>query len=79
MQIQIKSIVVKTLLILLATSFVLFGIVNFFNGVGNTNILKINNEKISVNKFSKFLTEKRSQVFDKNLTSEELKFLKSKS
>lgn len=79
MQIQIKSIVVKTLLILLATSFVLFGIVNFFNGVGNTNILKINNEKISVNKFSKFLTEKRSQVFDKNLTSEELKFLNSKA
>ena len=79
MQIQIKSIVVKTLLILLATSFVLFGIVNFFNGVGNTNILKINNEKISVNKFSKFLTEKRSQVFNKNLTSEELKFLNSKA
>ena len=46
MQIQIKSIVVKTLLILLATSFVLFGIVNFFNGVGNTNILKINNEVV---------------------------------
>lgn len=79
MQIQIKSIVVKTLLILLATSFVLFGIVNFFNGVGNTNILKINNEKISVNKFSKFLTEKRSQIFNKNLTSEELKFLNSKA
>ena len=78
MKFQLKSIFVKTLLILLATSFVLFGILNFFNGVGNTNILKINNERISVNKFSKFLTEKRSQLFNAKLSNEDLKFLNSK-
>ena len=78
MKFQVKSIFVKTLLILLATSFVLFGILNFFNGVGNTNILKINNERISVNKFSKFLTEKRGQLFNAKLSNEDLKFLNSK-
>ena len=58
MKFQVKSIFVKTLLILLATSFVLFGILNFFNGVGNTNILKINNNQI--------LISHKASVYEKN-------------
>ncbi|HSQ97315.1 MAG TPA: peptidylprolyl isomerase [Rickettsiales bacterium] len=79
MKFEIRSIFVKTLLIVLATSFVLFGIINFFNGVGNSNILKINKQKIGVNQFSKFLNEKRNQFFNTDLSSDEVEFLNSKS
>lgn len=79
MKIEIKSIFIKTLLIILAFSFVLFGIINFFSGVGNSNILKINKQGISVNQFSKFLTEKRNQIFNTDLTNDEVDFLNSKN
>ncbi|MDD2840303.1 MAG: peptidylprolyl isomerase [Rickettsiales bacterium] len=79
MKFEIKGIFVKTLLIILAISFVLFGIINFFSGVGNNNILKINKQKVSANQFSKFLTEKRSQLFNTDLSNEEVEFLNSKN
>ncbi len=79
MKFKIKSIFIKTLLIILAFSFVLFGIINFFSGVGDNNILKVNKQKVSVNQFSRFLTEKRNQMFSADLTNEEVEFLNSKN
>lgn len=78
MNFKIKGIFVKTLLIILAISFVLFGIINFFSGVGNTNILKIDNEKISVNRFAKFLSERRNQYYNSDLSESELASFNSK-
>lgn len=77
MKVEIKGIFVKTLLIILAISFVLFGIINFFSGVGHTNILKIDNEKISVNRFAKFLNERRNQYYNSDLGNSDLDFINS--
>jgi hypothetical protein len=79
MKFEMKGIFVKTLLIILAMSFVLFGIINFFSGVGNSNILKINSQKVSLIQFSRFLTEKRNQLFNADLSNDEVEFLNSKN
>ena len=77
MKVEIKGIFVKTLLIILATSFVLFGIINFFSGVGHTNILKIGDEKISINRFAKFLNERRNQYYNSDIKDSDLDFINS--
>jgi len=77
-KIKIKNFFIKTLLIMLALSFVIFGIINFFTGVGETNIAKINNDKISVNSFLSYVNNKRSQLFQSNLTNKDMNFVNSK-
>lgn len=78
MKLEFKSICVKTLLIILALSFVLFGVINFFAGVGNTNIAKIGNDKISVTKFSRYLMGRRNQYYNSDLSNTDLDFFTSK-
>ena len=78
MKSELKSFCVKTLLIILALSFVLFGVVNFFAGVGNSNIAKIGDEKISALKFSRYLSAKRNQYFQSDLTDADLDFINSR-
>jgi len=78
MKLKIKGIFVKTLLIILAASFILFGMANFFSGVGNTNIVKIDSEKVSLNRFIRFLNEKRNQYYESELTDSDLDLLNSK-
>lgn len=78
MKFEIKGIFVKSLLIILAISFVMFGVLNFFSGVGSTNIVKINNNKISINKFIKFTNDKRSRLFQSDLSNKDIEFINSK-
>ncbi len=78
MKFELKSIFVKTLLIILAVSFVLFGVVNFFTGMGSANIIKVGNKKVSVAKFSRYLMERRSQYYQSNPTEADLDFFNSK-
>lgn len=78
MKFKIKGILVKTLLIILAVSFVLFGIINFFGGVGQTNILKVNSEKISVNRFAKYLNDRKNQAYYSDMADADLDYFNSK-
>lgn len=76
---EFKSNFIKTILIFLATGFVLSGVLNFFTGVGETNILKIDSKKISVNNFVRFFNEKKNQYINSDLSEEDNNFINSKS
>ena len=78
MNIKIKGIFIKTLLIVLSTSFVLMGMINFFTGIGQNNILQINDEKINVRTFINFLNTKRTQLYVQNPDSIDYSLLNSK-
>jgi hypothetical protein len=69
MNLQIKNIATKTLLIFISISFILFGIINYFTSLSETNILKINNKQIGMSVFMNFLSQKRMQLYkDENDT-----------
>ena len=78
MNIKIKGIFIKTLLIVLSTSFVLMGMINFFTGIGQNNILQINDEKINVRTFINFLNTKRTQLYAQNPYNIDYSLLNSK-
>ena len=78
MKVEIKGIFVKSLLIILAVSFVLFGIINFFSGVGVNNVVKIADQNVSLMQFSRYLTEKRNQFFSADISKKDLDYLNSK-
>lgn len=77
MKIVLKDIFIKTLLIILAVSFVLFGVINFFSGIGVANIAKVGDKKISTAKFYRYLTEKRNQ-YASNSSQYDMSFINSR-
>ncbi|MDR3290445.1 MAG: peptidylprolyl isomerase [Rickettsiales bacterium] len=64
---KLKSVIVKSLLIFLSASFILFGIINYFNGISDTNLIKVNKKQISLNTFLTFLNNKRTQLMQQNI------------
>lgn len=79
MSINYKNVVIRVLLALLALSFILAGFIGFFGSTGETNIAKINKEKVSVNNFITFLNNKKSQLYQNNLTTSQINYLNSKA
>ena len=79
MSINYKNFVIRVLLALLALSFILAGFIGFFGSTSETNIATINKEKISVNSFITFLNNKKSQLYQNNLTTSQINYLNSKA
>lgn len=68
----------KFLLIMLAVSFVLSGVIGFLGGIGEGNIIKIDKKRIGANNFIRYLNNKKSQYFTQELTQNDLNFINSK-
>lgn len=77
MKFNYKGVFAKTLLILLAVSFILFGIINFFTGVGDSNVAQVGNQRISMNKFLKYLNNKRNYYYQSELSNEDMDYFNS--
>ena len=75
MSINYKNFVIRVLLALLALSFILAGFIGFFGSTSETNIATINKEKISANSFITFLNNKKSQLYQNNLTTSQINYL----
>ena len=79
MSINYKNFIIRVLLALLALSFILAGFIGFFGSASETNIATINKEKIGVNNFITFLNNKKSQLYQNNLTTSQINYLNSKA
>lgn len=77
MTVNCKNFFVRTLLALLALSFILAGVIGFFGGVGETSIAKINKNSLNINNFITFFNNKRSQLYELNLTNSQINYLNS--
>ncbi|GMO63775.1 MAG: hypothetical protein Ta2D_10620 [Rickettsiales bacterium] len=66
MNLKVKETVIKSLLIFLSATFILFGIINYFDGMSDVHLIKINNKQITFNGFLTFLNNKRTQIIQTN-------------
>ncbi|MDR2526749.1 MAG: peptidylprolyl isomerase [Rickettsiales bacterium] len=66
MKFQVKSIAVKTLLIFISVSFILFGVINYLDSISDNHIMKIGGKQITFNNFLSFLGNKKNQIMQNN-------------
>ncbi|MDR0423341.1 MAG: peptidylprolyl isomerase [Rickettsiales bacterium] len=77
MALKIGNIAAKLMLSFVSLTFILFGVINYFDTMGESNLLKINGEQISINSFMTFLNNKKNQVMQTLDSSSNIDFLNS--